>query len=221
MTRSAAETPTRGHKKRQRTRRQLVDAAIDVIAERGEAFSASDIAARAEVSNGTFYNYFDDRDDLVDAVVDEVVTAFASQAAAAFVDDDPVVRFATTSALALRSAAAAPDHVSVVLRLGAVQRALIDSDAMAHLRDDIDAGYRIGRFGTPATPAAVDVVVGSLLLAARHMAAGHPDAAEYTAQVVERLLHSLGASDSARSVADAATIRAGVLIRSPRSSLDS
>ena len=53
-----------------------------VFAERGyEATSVEVLAERAGVSNGTFYNYFDDREALVDAVVPEVLAGFAEQSA--------------------------------------------------------------------------------------------------------------------------------------------
>ena len=51
--------------KRERTRRKLLDAGMHVIAERGEALTATDVVAAADVSNGTFYNHFIDRDDFI------------------------------------------------------------------------------------------------------------------------------------------------------------
>jgi AcrR family transcriptional regulator len=61
--------PSRGHKKRERTRHQLIAAGLAVPTEKGEALTISHVVARAEVSNGTFYhyNYFADRDELIDA----------------------------------------------------------------------------------------------------------------------------------------------------------
>jgi AcrR family transcriptional regulator len=61
---------SRGHKKRELTRHQLIAAGIAVLAEKGEALTISDVVARAEVSNGTFYNYFTDRDELIDALAE-------------------------------------------------------------------------------------------------------------------------------------------------------
>ena len=69
--------PTRGHKKRSRTRQTLLDAALRVLAENGEGFSVTEVAARAGVSHGTFYNYFRDRDELMDALVLYSVEEFA------------------------------------------------------------------------------------------------------------------------------------------------
>ena len=68
---------TRGHKKRSRTRQILLDAALQVLAESGEGFSLTEVATRAGVSHGTFYNYFRDRDALMDAIVPYSVEEFA------------------------------------------------------------------------------------------------------------------------------------------------
>lgn len=184
-------TVTRGHKKKERTRRQLIAAAIDVIAERGEGFSVSDIVARAGVANGTFYNYFTDREELIEAVVPEVLAAFALESAHAVVHDDPARRFATISALALTRAATNPDQIKVVLRLDAVLQAILDGEVVTHLRDDLAAGVATGRLTIATGPAAVDVVVGSLLLAARRTVDGGVDD-EYRRRVVAQLLRSLG-----------------------------
>jgi AcrR family transcriptional regulator len=45
--------PTRGHRKKEKTRRQLVAAGLRVLADKGEALTVSDVAAEADVSNGT------------------------------------------------------------------------------------------------------------------------------------------------------------------------
>ena len=65
---SPKATISRGHKKRERTRTQLLNAGIHVMAEKGEAFTVSDVVAQANVSSGTFYNYFADRDELITAL---------------------------------------------------------------------------------------------------------------------------------------------------------
>lgn len=201
MTESASDRPlTRGHKKKERTRRQLIEAAVDVIAERGEAFTVSDVATYAGVANGTFYNYFNDRDELIEAVLPEVLATFASEGAIAVAREDPVERFATISALALTRAAATPDAIKVMLRLDAIQQAIIDGVATEYLRLDLDAGARAGRFSFDDADAALDVIIGSLLMAARRTVDGGVGRS-YHCGVIERLLCSLGVE-----VAEAASI---------------
>lgn len=179
----------------------LLDAAIDVIAERGEGFSVSDVSTRAGVSNGTFYNYFEDRDALVEAVVPEVLAAFAAESADRVDVADPAQRFATITALALRRAAVRPDQLRVVLRLDAVQRALLHGGIVDHLRADLAEGVVTGRFEVDAEEPAVDVVVGAILLACRHLVDRGLDDG-YVAGVVTQLLRSLGLpNDEAKELA--------------------
>ena len=48
----------------------LADAVYDLIVERGdEAFSVTDIAQRADVAQGTFYNHFHDKEEAIDAAL--------------------------------------------------------------------------------------------------------------------------------------------------------
>lgn len=55
--------------KRERTRQALIEAAIEVLAARGlEATSIDDLMRSAGMARGTFYNYFQTRDDVVRAV---------------------------------------------------------------------------------------------------------------------------------------------------------
>lgn len=55
--------------RRERTRQRLLDAAMQVIAQKGaESTSVEDLVAAAGVARGTFYNYFPTVDDLVHAL---------------------------------------------------------------------------------------------------------------------------------------------------------
>ena len=57
--------------KGQSTRGRIVQAAAELVAEKGAAaMSLDDVGARAHASRSQLYHYFDDRDDLIRAVVD-------------------------------------------------------------------------------------------------------------------------------------------------------
>lgn len=182
---------TRGHKKKARTRMLLLDTALEVLAEQGEGFSIADLAGRAGVSHGTFYNYFADREQLIDALVPHVVESFAARAAVEVDDPDPAVRFATITARALAAAVHVPDTVRVALRIDAVQRALVVDGPLSYLRRDLVDGRATGRFDGPADDGTLDVVLGTLLLAARRVIDGET-APAYRRSVIARLLQSLG-----------------------------
>jgi AcrR family transcriptional regulator len=190
--------PTRGHKKRERTRRQLVEAGLRALAERGDALSVSDVTAEAGVANGTFYNYFADREALLDALAADVVMGLA-EAAASEPTVDPARRFAVASARVLRRAMAQPTWGRVVLRL--VNRPAVHDPVDRHLRDDLAAGFEAGRFDTGPDDATIDQVFGLLLMTIRRIVEGEaaPDAAT---RAVERGLRALGvAADEAREIA--------------------
>ncbi len=182
---------TRGHKKRARTRQQLIVAAADVIAERGEAFSVTDVVERAGVSNGTFYNYFEDRDDLVDQLVAELVADFTAGADAVVATDDPVLRFALISAMLLGQATRSSAVAHALLRLDVIQRSELDTALFGHLRRDLVDGVEAGGFTGSADAATIDVIAGALLMAARRLVAAGPDE-DYQVSVIARLLQTLG-----------------------------
>ena len=199
--------PTRGHKKKARTRQALLDAALEVLAADGEGFSVVDIAARAGVSHGTFYNYFADREELVAALVPLLVESFAAQAAAEIDESEPAARFAVITARALAVAAEAPELVRVALRLEAVQRALLAEGPLAYLRDDLAAGHAAGRFDGPPDDGTLDVVLGALLLAARRIVDDEAGL-DHRRTVIRRLLVALGVSPGeAEAIADRAVAR--------------
>jgi len=56
--------------KQERTRRALLQAAIDIVGDEGyAAATVGKITARCNVANGTFYNYFDNQQDIFDQLL--------------------------------------------------------------------------------------------------------------------------------------------------------
>ncbi len=182
---------SRGHKKRSRTRQTLLDAALEVLAESGEGFSVGEVAARAGVSHGTFYNYFGDRDELMDALVPYSVEAFAARADLEVDATDQAVRFATISVRALRAAAGSPNTMRVALRIDAIQRALLIQGPLSYLHSNLVDGHKAGRFSSSPDEGTLDVILGALLLAGRRAIEGESDDRHITT-VIERLLMTLG-----------------------------
>jgi AcrR family transcriptional regulator len=196
--------PSRGHKKRERTRRQLVEAGLRVLAAKGEALAVSDVTAEAEVANGTFYNYFADRDALLDALAGDVVLDLA-EAAASEPTQDPALRFAVASARVLRRAAEDSTWGRVVMRL--VNRPSVHDNIDQYLRDDLAKGFAAGRFDTGPDDATIDQVFGLLLMTIRRIVEGEaaPDAPE---RAVLRGLRALGVetSEARRLAAEALAV---------------
>ena len=194
--------PTRGFKKKERTRRRLIEAAVDEIAISGEAFTILDVTKRADVSNGTFYNYFDDREGLIDAVVSEVLTAFTDTSAELVTLDDPVQRFATITALLLEHSAANPPLATVLLRLPALALVTAPSnDPFHHLRNDLALAVAQGRLTREPTDAAIDLATGALFRAVLRVT-GHGADDAYRVELISLLLESFGLDgDEAHQIA--------------------
>jgi AcrR family transcriptional regulator len=185
--------PTRGHKKKARTRQLLLDTALVLVGERGEGFSVAELANRAGVSHGTFYNYFADREQLVAALAPYVVERFAERMALEVTVADPAERFARISARALEAGLHEPELIRVALRIGAVHHRLLVDGPLAWLRHDLGDGHTTGRFRGAPDDATLDVVVGALTTAVLRVAEGET-APAYRRSVLRRLLQALGVS---------------------------
>lgn len=196
--------PRRGARKRQKTRRRLVEAGLRVLARKGEALSVSDVTAEADVANGTFYNYFPDREALLDALAGELLTSLAA-AAAGEAHPDPALRFAVASGRVLRRAQEDPTWGRVVLRLA--DRPRVHQGVDRYLREGLAAGFAAGRFESGADAATLDLVSGLLVMTIRRIVAGEarPDAAR---RALERGLRALGLEpEEARAIAAMALAR--------------
>ncbi len=193
--------PSRGYRKREKTRRGLVEAGLRVLAEKGEALSVSDVTAEAGVANGTFYNYFPDRESLLDALAADVVLALAEDAASE-PTEDPALRFAVASTRVLRHVVADPTWGRVLMRLA--YRPNVHDNIDRYMREDLAAGFEQGRFDTGPDDATIDQVFGLLMMTIRRIVDGAaaPDTIE---RAIERGLRALGVDAAeARALAEAA-----------------
>lgn len=190
-----AGAPTRGHRKRQKTRAQLIEAGIRVLAVKGEALTVSDVVAEADVSNGTFYNYFADRDALVQVLAEELLLSLAATAAAE-PNSDPALRFAIATGRVLQRAVEDPTWGRLVLRL--VDHTTVHDSVVGYLRADLEAGFASGRFDTRADDATLDQVTGLVAMTIRRIVAGGADA-ETPARAVTRGLRALGVPEDEAS----------------------
>lgn len=185
-----APSLSRGHKKRERTRRQLIAAGLAALAEKGSALTISDVVAHAEVSNGTFYNYFADRDELIDALAESSLLALTTEAALETAGEDPARRFAVATAGVLARAQADPTWGRAALRLADASRSFAQ-EVSRYLREDLADGLAQGRFRFGADPITLDLVTGLLMASLRRIVRGdlEPD---HVQRVVERALVVLG-----------------------------
>ncbi len=181
---------TRGHKKRERTRDQLLGAALQVLAEKGEALTVSDVVARAEVSNGTFYNYFSDREELIDALAEHSLIRLAARAAHETVEQDPARRFAIATFRVLERAEQDPGWGRAVLRLADHRRSL-DHAVGRYLEDDLAEGFAKRRFALEPDAITRDLMVGLIILTIRRIVRGEAPEG-HVERVIVRALSTLG-----------------------------
>ena len=192
--RSDVRPLTRGHKKRERTREQLLAAAMLVLAEKGEALTVSDVVARAEVSNGTFYNYFTDRDELIDALAEHSLIRLAARSAVETVEQDPARRFAIATGRVLTRATQDPAWGRAVLRLADHRRSL-DHAVGRYLDEDLAEGFAQQRFALAPDEITRDLLVGLIVLTIRRIVRGEAPE-DHVERVLSRALTTLGVPDA-------------------------
>ncbi len=181
--------------KRDRTRRKLIDAGLQVIAERGEALTASDVVVAADVSNGTFYNHFLDRDDFIQTLARESLEVITKRSADDTDGADPAWRFAVATTRVLDAAIRQPLWGRAVLRLAECPTPL-HAAVQHYLRADLAEGHRIGRFTYGDDPVTVDLVTGTLMASIRRLVSAdappEDTSRDVIATVVARLLEAIG-----------------------------
>lgn len=149
--------------KRDRTRDQILAAAQTLLLdESAAALGISAIAARAGVVHGTFYNYFDDLPALL-AEIERLITAAHASAIAPLIEgvDDPAVRFARITRLALGAIAARPEIGRLMFDSGLPTDGL-GRGLRARLAADIEDGIarKIFRAGNAAL--ATSIMAGAI-----------------------------------------------------------
>ena len=133
--------------KRERTRSALLDSAVSVFAEKGyEASSINDITVKAGMANGTFYNYYRDKNE----ILRDVATGLAIEITGRINDemsdiDDAAIRVVTATAKMLETARDAPEWIEVLLDSIRIVPEL-QSGVVQYLRRDLEMGVEQGSF---------------------------------------------------------------------------
>ena len=183
---------TAGKKKRERTRGALLDSAISVFASKGYAATKiTDITNHAELANGTFYNYYDDKDALLHDVAIGLAVEITSGIDAelqALIHDPTRVTLAT--ARCLQIARQKPEWLRVLLESLFVVPEM-QSAAVKYLRQDLELGIEQGHFTIEINL----LLVNQILSLIRTAAIVDPQMSDITIQrTCEGLLRLLGLS---------------------------
>jgi AcrR family transcriptional regulator len=155
--------PTLREEKRARTRSRLAEAALRLMAARGiNATSVSEIAAEAELANGTFYLYFKDKAEIVAAVCNAVTLAMHNDMSSIRLSlDDGASRVAFGTQQFIEIAAAEPNWGRLLMSAFTEFEAIKD-DLSRYLRLDVALGVEQGRFTEPVDEYVIDMLLAVL-----------------------------------------------------------
>ncbi|GHC94364.1 TetR/AcrR family transcriptional regulator [Streptomyces violaceochromogenes] len=175
MPRSAPPS-NRFERRRAETRRALIHAARQILAETGDTGGASiqAIAERADVGFGSFYNHFESKTELFEAAVVDALEEFGQTFDERLTGiDDPAALVAAGFRLSARMADSHPELMQVLRRRGLGHIHSDNGLARRALRD-LEAGLASGRF-TPADPAVALSALGGTLLSLVELRFARPD----------------------------------------------
>lgn len=194
---------SRAERKKLELRQEIIDAAFDCFAERGyHGTGIADIAQRLGIGHGTFYRYFDNKRDIIEHVIDDVLHRIRAQltdqnAPEAVSDIDEYRTQTRRIATALTEVLLADERIPKLVLFEATsvdpqmtQRVLrfLDETAeltAAYFRHGVDSGYLRADLDVDSAARAVN---GMMLGVVFHAAAG---AAEASIDALEVAVQSL------------------------------
>lgn len=179
--------------KRERMHARLIESAIHVFTEKGmDGAIIEDVIARANVSRGTFYNYFKTNEELLIAALELLGNELLAIVDAAVQQrNDPIERLAYGVRTVLHTSLRNRVLARFVSRVG-LGPSLANSLAVQYLQRDIQAGIKAGQFAVTSEELAMVLVLGATH-AAIHAMATHPSLPEnFPELVTHHVLLSLG-----------------------------
>jgi AcrR family transcriptional regulator len=172
--------PSRADRRRERTRRRLIDAGRALIAERGVAgLRIQEITERADVALGSFYNHFPTKEHLVEQVVSESLTDLAATTVnTAEPSTDPAYVVAAACHDVTQLAHSDPDLARLVVNLSHAD-VRFTAATYPWARIALNRGIDSGRFVVPDAEVALTSVIGGAFALIREILAGrHSPGAE-------------------------------------------
>ncbi len=187
---------SRNVRRRNETRRRLVEAAARVIAEKGlDATTIKDITDAADVGFGSFYNHFESKDAIASAAVDAILTRLG-QAIDAFnsTESNPLEMVAAGIGNTIRMLDEQPTVAHFLVQMG-LSHAGLGGDILARLQRDVRLAADQGLLDVPHEETAVELIRGGLLHLMRLRLLGRLDDSSEV-HALHMLLRLLGARDA-------------------------
>ncbi len=184
-------TKGRHTRRRERTRKRLVEAARTLFARQGvDSTRINEITEEADVGFGSFYNHFDGKEAIVEAVLAETIAAQGAAVDALTRDlDDPAEVVAVAHRHFVGLARTDRDWAWLLVRLDVSHNVTLAALG-PFARRDVDRGIRAGRFRVGNRQVALFAAGGALLAVMRMVLDGDAprDADRHHAEGVLRLL---------------------------------
>jgi len=181
-----------GLERREKTRRLILEAAFRVFAERGyEAPTTDDLVAEAGVARGTFYGYFETKEEVMRCVardfVDSIEAGFATLLNGIA---DPAERVALRIRFLCEKSVASPPWGWLIIR--SVPTGPLGTTSRQGFLHDLAAGLESGQFEIPSVQAALDLVQGAVIMGVRTMLVDKSTATVHVDDILSSILRGLG-----------------------------
>ena len=178
--------------KRERTRQQLLVAATKVFAEKGvEAAAIQEIASVAGVANGTFYNYFQTKEAILEAAAIHYGVSYCERITTSYAHiKDGAERMAIGGRHYMTLAVEQPQLARFMLSV-AVSSNIWDEQIRPYVYADLMMGIRQKRFHVASKEAAMDLITGTNMAGMRSLLGGGANRSHISA-VAASILRGLG-----------------------------
>lgn len=189
--------PPDGAGRRERTRSALVQAGLELLAAGDTKVSVLTITKKAGVSNGSFYNFFTDKQEFFDRSAEVAAERLSELLDRPLTGESDRVaeRVVTNFRLIGRAHRLAPVLSKVLIRRSA-QYYSAGRGFVAKVRQDVADGVAAGEFHVNDAEGVVAALVGTMVMLGQRLH-DHPelDAAETTDAVTRDILRLLGVPD--------------------------
>lgn len=158
----ASEPVGRRERRRRETRDRLVKAACTLIAEKGvERLTLAELAEEADLGLGTFYTYFDTKEEIIEAAAASLMHSLAEHADALLVDlNDPAERVSVGIRDTINIATRSPALASLLVQLLASERRDLWAPLVRRHMHEYGAGVKAGRW--PANVVVAAALTGAI-----------------------------------------------------------
>lgn len=184
--------------KRERTRAQIMKAALRLFAQKDAAeTSIAEVSAEAEVANGTFYNYFKTKEELLEASSLALIEGLAEEVETGMKDlKDPAERMALAGILFFKKARKDFDWAWALIRIAAVAPRMSDL-LLSYPRNDLKNGIKSGKFQIESEESALGLFVGALHYGIRNILEDRAKDITHDREMMTLVLKSFGVSPQA------------------------